>query len=237
MPSVTVNDIITRAKAASDQQDDFVTLNQWFSWLTVEHRALVGRIARLGHVLHESYTNISATGAASYTFAEPLAVIGVYEITSNNMLRRVRSVDPFNGHRQTANTVTGAAQQFYVHRDPTPSSTNVVLELFPNPTSGTYRVYFIPHPPTIAALTDAVDYPLGWEERLVLGLARRALAKEESDLTDINQQIRVTEADIEEAVWSRLLGDTPVVRNVDATERGFSPYPYPWPPASAWYFV
>lgn len=237
MPNITVQELIERAQAAADMRDDFVTLTQWLRWATVENRALAVRVAQLGYVISESFTDLTLTGADNYPIAEPLAIMGVYEVQSNNMLRRVKTVNPFDGHKQTANSMTGPARQFYVTRDSTPASTSVLVSFFPNPTSGTYRVYFIEHPPALTAVTDSVDYPLGWEERVVLGMARRGMAKEESDTGPVSEQIRATDSDIEAAVWSRMLGDAPAIRNVDLTERGWSPFPYPWPTVSEWHFI
>lgn len=235
MPSITAQELVDRAVAAADMHDDFVTGPQWLRWATVEHRDLAVRIAQLGYVLNETSVDITMTGAAEYPFDEPLAVIGVYEITTNNLLRRVAKVNPFDAHRQSANTITGPARQFSIKRN---DSDKVIISFFPNPTSGTYRVYSVPHPNAITAVGDLVYYPLGWEERIVLGMARRALAKEESDTGPISQQVAQCESNLEASVWNRLLGDAPTVRNTDSVERGWiSPYPYPWPPVSEWHFI
>ena len=238
MPNYTAQVLIERAQAAADMHDDFVTQTQWLRWATVENDALAVKVAQLGYVLNESFTDITITGADSYPIDEPLAVVGVYEITTNNLLRRVHSVNPFDGHRQTTNTIIGPARQFSFRRSTSSGNTTILMNMFPNPTSGTYRVYVIPHPAALTSVSGSVDYPLGWEERVVLGMARRALAKEESDTGPISEQIRQVDSDIEAAVWSRLLGDSPSVRNVDSVERGWiSPYPYPWPPVSEWHFI
>lgn len=236
MPT-TVQELVERAMAAADMHDDFVTPTQWFRWATVENQALAVKIAQMGYMLVESSQDITIDGSTDYSIAEPLAVVGVYEITTNSLLRRVHTVNPWDGHRQTTNTITGPARQYSIRRDPAGSG-NVFVNLFPNPTSGTYRVYYIAQPAKITSVTDSIDYPLGWEERVVLGMARRALAKEESDTGPISEQIRQVDSDIEAAVWNRMLGDAPAIRNVDSVERGWiSPYPYPWPPVSEWHFI
>lgn len=244
MPNITTGEIVDRARAAADMRDDFVTLSQWMYWMNVEHRSLQVRIARMGYVLQESSVDITAVGDVSYPIDEPLAVIGVYEVTSAGFYRRLRAVNPQDGHRQATNAAIGPAQEWIARRDPTPISTFLNVSFFPNPSQGTYRIFYVAHPPKLVYAqvatdgTNSVDYPLSWEEAVVLRLARRALAKEESDTQDIDAQIAASDRDIEESIFSRQLMDAPVIRNVDKRDRGWwQPYPYPWPPVSQWTFV
>ncbi len=82
----------------------------------------------------------------------------------------------------------------------------------------------------------SVNYPLGFEERVVLGLARRALAREESDAREIIAQIRECESTIEEAVSDRVFAQHSAVRNVDSDVRGWRRSVHYPDPASWWFY-
>lgn len=80
-----------------------------------------------------------------------------------------------------------------------------------------------------------VAYPLGWEERIVLGMARRALMKEESDTRPVDTEIALWESRIEEACWNRVLTNSPSVRNSDQETYGWTDR-FSMPPIGNWVF-
>lgn len=88
---------------------------------------------------------------------------------------------------------------------------------------------------TLARATQ-VTYPMGWEERIVLGMARRALIKEESETRAIDSEIALWESRIEESAWSRVLSESPTVRNSDMTNYAWTDR-YSVPPYTYWFFV
>jgi hypothetical protein len=58
---------------------------------------------------------------------------------------------------------------------------------------------------------------MGWEEYIVLYMARKALEKEESDSGPIQRQMAEMRAEIEEAAWTHVMSEVPAVRNSDRT--------------------
>jgi hypothetical protein len=232
VPTFTVQALIDRAKAAADMHDDFVTDAQWIAWLNVEVPALETYLARAGYVLRESFHSFDANSSPTgYVIPTPLAIVGVYHVTDSvGRLRRLRAADPLVRMRQFPGLVdAGDATEFYAQS----AGDNVVLYLYPAPSSGTYVTFYVPAPATLTTVASTVSYPLGWEERLVLRLARRARMKEETGTSEIDAALREVDQQIDEAVWSRLLAQTPAVRNVDAVERDSLDR---WPPVSSWFF-
>lgn len=261
MPDVTTQELMERAQAAADMHDGFVTPTQWMHWATQENYALEVLLARSGYVLREDVRTFVATGARSYQvpvdntqYPGALAIIAVYRVLPGGSLRRLSARDPLGRARQPLSaiagfpTTNGDATEWYARSAQGGGGANVEIFLYPVPTSGTYQVYFIPHPPklvlsgAVAGVSSVtVSYPLGWDERVVLGMARRARQREETDTTQIERALNRTESDIEAAVWSRQLANSPAVRNVDGVERGWGPgesgREAGWPPLSDWYFV
>jgi hypothetical protein len=226
MPTFTAQQIIDRAKAAADMHDDFVTDAQWLAWLNVEVPALEVYLARSGYVLRESF--LFLTGNPT-TIATPVAIVGVYR-NDNGRLVRLRAADPLTRMRQLTAVDTGDATEFYAAAN----GDDIDVYLYPVPSSfGAYMAWVITAPARLVVTSDTLQYPLGWEERLVLRLARRARLKEETDTSALDAALKEVDQQIDEAVWSRLLAQTPSVRNVDRVERDSTSI---WPPVSSWFF-
>lgn len=233
MPAYTVATLIERARSAADMRDNFVTSTEWLRWLNVERYLLDVFLARNGVLTQQNTATVTANGAASYTITAPMAVLGVYEY-KNSRYRRLKAADAIDGaHRQS--DITGNTANFYSLLT-TSGSEDLQLILYPNPSSGTYKVSTIAQPTALTLTTDTVTYPMGWEERLVLGLARRALAKEESPTDNVSRQINEIERHIEESAWDRVYASNQAVRNVDKVERGWSSHPT-YPDPSLWYWI
>lgn len=221
MATTTVVEIIERAKSAADMvSSGFVTTAEWVRWLNVENRWLAKFVARSGYVMFESPLTIAATGAVSYPLTvgdhDPLAILGVYEYVGGRY-RRLKQGDVFDGPPHVDTTTAGSAEYFRVWQS---STTILSISFFPNPATGTYIVMTIPDPATLT-VNSSVYFPTSMEERLVLGLARRALAKEESSTTEINRMIQECEREVEELCWDRVMAGHQQVRNVDKIERGW----------------
>lgn len=236
MASYAVSELIERAQAAADMHDNFVTPTQWLRWFNVENRALALYIARSGYVLKEGRedlvggTTINASGEAS--ISEPLAVLGVYHLDSGRY-RRLRHSDNMDGAGFIDTVTTGDARYFRVFQN---TNGEVTLQFWPIPTSGIYLVFIIEIPVAVTLVTDTVNYPPGFEERIVLGMARRALAKEESDTREMQRQILETDKYIESVCWDRVMAGHQQIRNVDKVERGWTNTPQV-PSREFWHWV
>lgn len=226
MPSMTLQSIIDRAAAIADMDGDFVTPQTWVDWYNVEARALALFIARSGWVYNMTE---SQDNSSDYTITvpdEPLAILGVYEVRDGYYRPLLPQTQAeFTRQDPDNSPVTGDAQ-FYC-ATMADLGDDLTISLYPLPTSGTYRALFYRNvaDATVAdlELADTAQWPLGFEERIVLGMAKRALIREESDTRAVERLIAEQEQRIEEFCWNRLAADAPMIRNTDKVKRGWYP--------------
>lgn len=246
MPTTTVTKLIARAKATSDMRDNFVTPTQWEDWATQERMSLDLFLSRSGWTLPLADFNITVTGSEAGVFTvNPsggvMVVVCVYQYDSTGRIRMLRHQDSIGFLHQAPGGSVGNAGHSASYRFNW-TGDNLSMNMFPEPSAGeTYRVVYIAHPKALALtagtwIETSVSYPMGWEERIVLGMARRALMKEESDTKAVDQEIGVWDQRIEEACWSRTLASSPSVRNVDQMQYGWADR-YSIPPYTEWAWV
>ena len=247
MPSTTVTSLIDRAKAISDMTDNFVTPGQWVAWASQERLALDLFLARSGWTLPFSDFNITVAGneAGAYVVNPTGGVMAIVCVLQYDSSGRVRALEHENGvdFLRRVPGYTGSPRGHSRYYRTSWSGDNITLNMYPEPSAGeTYKVVYIAHPKRLAISSPgtweetSVAYPMGWEERVVLGMARRALIKEESSTTAIDSEIGLWDSRIEEACWSRVLSSSPAVRNVDPTHYAWTDR-YSYPPFGLWVWV
>jgi hypothetical protein len=209
MATVTATEIIARAQAAADMTDNFITETQWLYWLNVENRALAVMLARLNFPWRQEDQIVSCNGSLEYTLSEPLAVLGAFYLEDDGRLRRLELMHP-SQRRVAAVGISGKPAQWSIRRQV--SGSNIYVTFYPAPSSGSVYVQCI-MPPATVTVGGSVYYPLNWEERIVLGMARRALAKEETVNPVLEDMIKDIEVHIESSAFDQLMLDAPVIRN------------------------
>jgi hypothetical protein len=241
MPTTTVSDLIDRAKAVSDMRDNFVTPAQWVAWASQERLALDLFLARSGWTLPFAEFNITITGSegGSYAVNPTGGVMAIVCVLQYDASGRVRPLEHENAVDFIRSSRTGDSAYYRTSW----SGDTITLNLWPTPNTGdTYKVVYIPHPKKLAISSPgsweetSVSYPMGWEERIVLGMARRALIKEESSTSSVDSEIGLWDQRIEEACWNRVLSTSPSVRNTDALHYGWTDR-YSYPPFGLWTWV
>lgn len=237
MPIIQYTELIDRAAAAADMTDNYITQNQLLYWLNKENLALATLIARSGWVENIQSFTITPTGAEVGKFILnfpliPLAIVSVHEVAPNTQsVRALKHQNPVEFLRQIPGSTVnpfGHSKEYRVIWDQT--NDQLYLNFYPEPAAGisTYLVQYIPAPlKVVTNVTDAtrqatsVVYPLGWEEHIVLGMAREALDKEESDTSRVVKKIDEMDRRIEEHCYGRVLSSVPTIRNSDSDERGW----------------
>jgi hypothetical protein len=219
-------------------------------WATKENLALSIFLARSGWTQNVKTTTITVSGSEAGAFSlsvNPLAIVAVHQVGTQNRVRRLKynnAVD-FLHQLPGSSASKGDPKEFRVLWDQ--DNDSYTLNFFPEPTTGTqFVVSYIPHPlkltldnpvsdPTVYA--NQVIYPLGFEERVVLGMALSASAKENDGdpSPGILAQIKDCQSYIEEAVWDRVFAGASV-RNVDREERGWMSTLI-YPPVIEWWFM
>jgi len=233
MASVNVSEIITRAQQAADMDDDFISQSTWLYWANVEYKKLWNRMARSGYPWAVVETSITITGALQYNTSEPVAIVGFRGATTTGKYFRIPIVHPAN--LTGANiTITGVPKMVAVTHDPTNLGNELVIRFWPTPTSSTQggiTMLAIDKPKKLVLTAPGGDeatnvrLPNGFEERIVLGMARRALGKEETINPAIEAEIRDVDTFIDNSISSYLLRDQPTVHDVNEPTHGLLP-PY-----------
>lgn len=239
MPVFTIQTLVDRAASIADMHDQFVKPTEWLSWYNTERRALQLFMVRSGDVA-QNVTFASLNGSDVLTIAtETIAIAGVWEVLSTGNLRPLKIVPFVDNYFQLEGfgTATGRAQFATLRDSNGVASSNTFLQLYPRDMTGNYLIAVVNAPLVATALSDTTSLPMGLEERIVLGMARRALIKEESDVTDISRLIKEQDQFTEEFIWSRALNQVPSVRNVDGLQRGWGSSEWAIPHADTWAWV
>lgn len=231
MATVTVPELVSRAVAAADMTDNFVSEAVWLYWANVANKKLAVKVAQLGVPYNQYDEVITLDGSSEYTIAEPLAVVGVYFVQSDGKLKKLKAVHSSQRINYNGITTIGDPREFHVRRD----LNNIVLDFYPLPATGSVVVRAITYPDKLVYNTpgvgvgkaDYVNYPLGWEDFIVLHMARNALAKEETVNPMIEAQLKDCELHIESSSSNYLLTDLPKI--LDTKNSDFEPDTWFWP--------
>lgn len=176
--------LVTNAQVWCDRvSDSSISTSQWKAFAAMIYRKLHQEIVDSGCRYFESEATINATGAATY--AEPTdlnRLLGVDLVLDSAGSRRTLKPATIADRERLAGQ-TGEAEYF------AQVGTNIVL--YPNPTSGTYKVLYVPQPTDHSATADAtgvdVVCPAG-EGFMVWGMVSIAQHKGE-----LNQQRALAE--------------------------------------------
>lgn len=186
MASVAYTELIERAKSAADMHDEFVNTAKWLYFANSSLNKLWVKLIRSGFPPAVSYTDITITGATSYTIAEPSAIIAVYEMQSATNYYRL----PIKPRWAQYSVSTGThPREVYVYPSFDTGLINIVPYPTPSAASASERklvVVSVPKPNKLVSGTPAsgqsnsVTLPFGWEEYIVQDMAKQALGREET---------------------------------------------------------
>lgn len=220
MAAFTIQELVERAADQADMEGNFVEPTTWLQWYRNEARSLDLFTLRSGYTQVRP-TSEPADGQYTFSLPDAKAVLGVYE-TRNGLFRRLKYQPPADFYVMdlgAASRPRGEALYYTVEN--TNGGVNIVLN--PLPTTGSYvALYHLDVGASITALTDVVNWPLGFEERVVLGMAIRAAVKEDSDTTALEKLYKSESDRIEELCFGMNYGDAARIRNVDNQDRGWS---------------
>jgi hypothetical protein len=213
MATITVQSLIDRAVAAADMHDNFVTEAQWLQWANQYHKELSVMVAQMGVPYFQYDETISVDGSLEYLIAEPLAIVAVYRPRSDGSYYKLTPMDSIQ--QLTGAAVYSEPTRFYFRRN----ATTIALQFHPRPTSGYCIARCITYPKNLVLTapggddSDTVNYPLGWEQFIVLKMAIAALAKEETINPELKSQLNETMLHIETSGRNFLLTDVQKIRD------------------------
>lgn len=181
-------DLIARARVyIGDDQDDtrgFIALDKWMLFAQVEYQALRRHWTRMGLVRRPLITTAFAGPSTSLAGVE--AIAGVAQDTGGQYPR----VLPYK------ETIWGTTNSCPAHSwSATGAGGDLAINLEPADT-GNYLVKWIAATPYVTDVNARVDLPVGADERLVLGMAKRALVKDSSRSQPLEELIAQQDAQI-----------------------------------------
>lgn len=230
MPSFPWEDLINRARVyVDDDHDDdggWIDPADWLNIGFAEYQSQYRNWVRMGLI---SPAPSEATFTTYTTTVNGvLATIGVAEDLGDGRLRVITPAQSAHGRSPFWGYTDGTPSWWYAHG----TADNLVYTLEPR-TTGNYLVRYIATPTAPTLVTDTVDLPFGGDERLVLGMARRAKLKDGSASALLNGLIAEADAQLNMQAFGRANGDSPRVRKVPRTAPQVS---FPRDPRDWWYF-
>lgn len=214
MASVTVTSLVTQTRQRADLvKSRFVTDAEVASYVDSRNKELFALLVKHSLIHAEAEQAITADGSAYY--ALPDRYFGtldvMYDQGSNTEFCRL----PRLSHRERPRT-TGTSQAVGYR------ITGDGIVLYPAVTSGSYKHYYITSPlQLVETVSDAttetatVNYPMGWEEFIILGAAIDCLSKEETVNGALNSKFADMQRRILDEASMREMSEAPTVQNVD----------------------
>jgi hypothetical protein len=207
---ILMSDLITRSQQRADKEhDDHIASAEWKSILSEAYGELCTEVSGTGLRYFETSYSFPATGAASYT--EPAAHLTTVVVTRVDSSGREWPLDELM-HQEEAylRSLTGDARYWTLVDDQ--------LCLYPAPSSGTYKWYYIPQPTDLSTYADAdvvdVVSPHG-EAFLIWSVVIKAKAKGEEDVRlALQEREAARERLVEWATLRALESRRPIVREI-----------------------
>lgn len=177
--------------------------------------------------------SLTITGATYYACpSDYLATVGVFYVDGDatTRLRRMQGIE-----RPEMVAISGSiASQYRIFELGEASGVNLTqkrIELYPNPSSGTYQHVYVPVI-TFSSDTDVLDDVLGWHEYIVLDVAIKVYHRDNLDARPLIYERERLEQQIEDEAEARDLNETYVVQDVnnsggwtDPADKRFAWYP------------
>lgn len=237
MQQFDIRDLISRARCYVDDDhndtDGWISQARWLDFFNVELTQLRQRWLRTG-VIKPPFTDQAFSGP-TVTVNSPAAIIGVARDYGGGVLRVLEQWD-FEAGFAPFGSSQGEASRWRAVRD----AFDVVITLEPQDTQN-YVVRYIAGAQIggLVPITDpaaVVVLPSGGDERLVLGMARRAKIKEGGSSAQIERLIGEADAEIAWETGARF-GQSPRVRRVPRNRAGqFGASSFSLIPATQWYW-
>lgn len=220
--------IIARAKARSDMEgSSFVDDGEWAAWANSEYKQLYDFIAQHpeNRLYLTSFESQLVAGQADYTVTpttgNPIYRISGVDIKLSDGGYYPMTVSGWNDRQENTSVYRHAARHRYAYQLMGRATTGApIVRINPTPYSAdTFRVWYTPVAGDIS--DDNIIELFGWDEYIILGMAIRALTKEESDTSALRLDKQNEAARINQAIQSMNQGG--------AGAMGSSEYaPYPW---------
>lgn len=202
MSSVTLTTLVARVRERADMVGSSFIVDSatgLYAWINEAHQKLHGMV--VGALGEEYVSSSQAFTTAGTDITLPTDFYKLYGVDLN-----------FHGLMRSLKKYNRAERNLYreIHPEFTPRYALVgsALRLYPVPSSGlTGAILYAPEATTLAAGSDSVNYPNGWERFIVIDAAIQALAKEESNTSTLVAERDLIVREIETAKEERDLAN------------------------------
>ncbi len=205
------------------ETNGWIAADKWLALANVEYAQLYRRWVRMG-LIAAAWVDLEFTGPElemPYQTGvdeedEPvyakgvLTVIGVVEDLGGGQLRTLEPVQSALGRNPWWNTSTASpASKFRA----TGAGDELTVTIEP-PDTGSYILRYIPTVDYATSAAATVELPYGCDERLVLGIARRAKLKDGTASALLERLLEAADAELAFLSFGRLNSDSPRVRRL-----------------------
>lgn len=176
--NIQMGTLVTTCQRQVDMEgDSSISVPTWKRYISRQYAHLYSVVVKAGLRYFESTSIFTATGAASYPLPadhdEYIGVDRAVDVATDNWTElgevMVQERNRYGGQ-------TGDATGFAV--------IGQTVVLYPRPTTGTYRLVYVPQSPDLATLADSTDVDVvtgDGEDFLVWGVAAKALGQVSRD--------------------------------------------------------
>lgn len=231
----TTASILASARAYVDDEHaavaSWIPDATWMLWMNHEYRRAYRQAVTSGLIVPAYTDEALAYDDATDSYAlsgAPMAIVGVWQGASGtSSFRKLRQAQAQGGAFPSRSEAQGTGMAWAAYS----MGSDIVVKLYPSPGDVTdYTCRYVPEPLVLVAAdpvadvsTTSVNIPLGLDDRIALGMARRALIKEGSGSSALERLIAQTEQDLEFAAHSRISGDAPRARSYRRTLNADTP--------------
>lgn len=163
-------------RRADKEFDEHIEPAEWAAFMSEVYGELYAVVCDAGDQYFATSGTITATGADSYDeFDDHLSTLAFFRVTdASGRLMPLEKIEVQERHMYAGETGDASAYELIDN----------LVYFYPNPTSGTYKLFYIPQPPDLTSYADAdlldVVNTHG-EAFLMYGVAALAKAKAEED--------------------------------------------------------
>ena len=223
--TVTLTELLSRVRTRADMVgSDFVTDTELTYWINESIRSLYDMLVKAYgedyFISSKSFNTVS--GQSEYALdASPVSISDFYKLKGVDVVFStddVRTLRRFtfrdrNRYSPQATWTSGGAKAIVYRLQ------GGKLWLLPAPV-GVYavKVWYVPAFTALATGASTFDGINGWEKWVVAEVARKALMKEESDVSELNQELGAYKVEIEAMIAVRDVGEEEKATDVYQTD-------------------
>lgn len=198
--AIPVSALILSAQRAADMVNSgFVDTPTWIDWCDQAHKQLYGKVFQQFKDTFFKSTDFSmVNGTNQQTLPADFRMLRGFEQDPTLAIRRNVPKFNFTDRNKYRSGTIGAFNPQSQQKGYRVVARSTLLVEPPENCAGNYRLYYVNGPVTLTATTDDIMVELEpWSEYISQAMARKALLKEESDVTAVDERMAEIVADLQ----------------------------------------